>query len=65
MNVEMKQEPVETDHLEQEIKEEEEVSDEEVELKSTQKPSASLFTMTKSKDQVLTNGDVHQDADMR
>jgi hypothetical protein len=70
VNIGVKIEPVESDHLKQELKEElveeeDEFSDEEVELKSTQKPSASLFTITKSTEQVLSIGDVYKDTDTR
>jgi hypothetical protein len=66
ITAEVKTEPVESDHQKQEMKvEEDEVSDEDVELKSTQKPSPSLFTITKSTEQVLSIGDICKDTNTR
>lgn len=67
VNMDMKIERAESDQQEQEMveEEEEEVSDEDGELRSTQKPSGSLFTITKSTEQVLTIGDVYKDTDKR
>jgi hypothetical protein len=76
----MKVEPTESDHPEQEMQEEvvdsivqsaaeEEVSDEEVNAKSTFKAvpptSVSLFNMTKGSSQVLTTCDIYEETNVR
>jgi hypothetical protein len=73
----VKTEPTALDHVKQEIKEEvvdnviesaveEYASDEELQPQTTLRPSsASLFTITKSRDPVLTAGDIYEDTDTR
>lgn len=76
VNAEVKIEPTDLDYVKQEIKEEVVdneielgvegyISDDEVQPQNTPRPSPSLFTITKSRDHMLTASDVYEDTDTR
>lgn len=76
INAKMKMEPTDLVCVKQEIKEEVVdndvelgvggyISDEEAQPHNTPRPSPSLFTITKSRDHMLTASDVYEDTDTR
>jgi hypothetical protein len=76
INAEVKTEPTDLDCVKQEIKEEVVdddielgvegyISDEEAQPQNAPRPSLSLFTITKSRDHVLTASDIYEDTDTR